>query len=80
MDWNDDDNKKEKTLDKSYVSCEEDYEVEYLAKKYETEKEIVKKCCEETSSPHTRKDVEDCIRKEKERKQNSFFRRILGDI
>jgi len=61
MDWPTKDNKTKRQIDKDYVSCEEEYEIEYLAKKYNVTKEIIKQCCQEIEAPHSRKKIEECI-------------------
>jgi len=51
--------------DKPFVSCEEEYELEYLANKYNVSISLVRQCCEEVPAPHSRKKVEECIKRNK---------------
>ena len=57
-DW---DNPQKKKIDKNFVSCEEEYEIDSLAKKYKVSKDIVKECCKKSTAPHHREDIEQCI-------------------
>lgn len=70
MGWNSSDDKNKKHLDGEFVSCEEEYEMKYLAKEYNVSEDVVKKCCQTIQAPHKREDVEKCIKKHKNKKSS----------
>jgi len=59
------DNPNEIKPDKPFVSCEEEYELEYLVDKYNVSIDLVRQCCENTEPPHSREKVEECIERNK---------------
>lgn len=72
MSWENVDNKHKKAIDKENVSCEEDYEVNYLVKIIKEEypfiseidiRKSIASCCVSTNAPHPRKEFMECLRK-----------------
>ena len=72
MSWYDQDNKKKKVIDKSYVSCDEHYEVDALVGKVVKElgigrdlaKKAVNACCDKVSAPRSRDAFWECLKDE----------------
>ncbi len=74
MSWEDIDNKLKKATDKLYVSCDEDYELDYVRKILKghygssvTEKQIddaMKHCCNTIKAPRKREDYSKCIHRQ----------------
>ena len=71
MDWEKLDDKEIIHPDKPFVSCDEEYEINYivnnLVKKLKINlilaKKAVRDCCEEIKAPHLREEFIDCLKK-----------------
>jgi hypothetical protein len=69
-DWNADDDKHKKKLDRAFVACTEDYEEEYYVLKFKKHypstpsasvRTAFKACCAAIKAPHPRKEFEKCM-------------------
>ena len=68
--WDSEDNKHKRQADKLFVSCTENYEIEYIVAKFKrhfprlTEtsiKSAISKCCKSVKPPRPRKEFETCV-------------------
>jgi hypothetical protein len=71
MGWNNVDDKHKKEMDKFYVSCEEDYEVNYLVKIIKEEypyiaeldiRKAITSCCLQIKAPRKREEFMICLK------------------
>ena len=72
MSWYNQDDKKKKVIDRLYVSCDEDYEIDYLVDKIVNElgvdrylaERAVNACCDEVPAPRSRDAFWECLKDE----------------
>ncbi len=73
MGWNEVDNKLKKGMDSNFVSCDEQYELDYIKKVVKEEfpsfsdaniDNALKSCCNKVSAPRPRGDYVKCLQKE----------------
>lgn len=72
MGWNEVDNKVKTKIDKLFVSCTEDWEIDYIKKMIKEEfpqysdieiENAIEECCKEVSPPRPRIDFLKCLEK-----------------
>ena len=71
MGWEEKDDKKIIVPDKSFVSCDEDYEKDMIVKKLvkewkiskEKAEQAVNECCEEEKPPYLRNEFVECLKR-----------------
>jgi hypothetical protein len=80
MNWDDEDDKKKKKIDRKFVSCDQRNTTEANAFDRYEEKygvDIVNQCCDEVKAPRSRKDFEKCLEEKLKKKKLSQSSKLL---